>query len=873
MYNKQVTQVVSQLKGDIEAGLTSAEAALRLQQSGANALVSKAGISPIRRFLNQFKDFMIWILMGAAAISFATHEIADGFIILAIVLLNGILGFVQENNAEKSMQALKRMQVPAAQVLRDGVVQQLPSPDIVVGDIVLLNAGDVVPADGRLIETAALRIEESQLTGESLPVDKHAAVIQSDQLPLGDRHNMAYSTSRVAAGRAKMIVTATGMQTEIGKIAGMLDDETDEKTPLQIKLAELGKMLGLIAVLICLSIVVIGYFQKRDLFEMTMLAISLAVAAIPEGLPAIVTIVLAIGVQRMIKAHAIVRKLPAVETLGSASVICSDKTGTLTQNKMTVVELLSDALKPVDQMTQLADHDALLMRTAVYCNDGSVQVDGAEVKQIGDPTETALLALALKFNLTKQSLAGRRVAEVPFDSERKLMTTIIEEDGLTAYVKGAPDQLLARCTKYYCNGQQLSLDATRRAEIGAVIAEKSSRALRVLGYAVKSLAALPAKVDSATIENDLVFVGLTGMIDPPRPEVKAAIDRAHLAGVRTVMITGDYKDTAVAIAQQLGIIKAGQTALSGSELDALSDEQFGAVAPTVTVYARVNPAHKVRIVKMLKQGGAVVAMTGDGVNDAPALKGADIGCAMGITGTDVSKEASDLILTDDNFTTIVAAIKEGRTIYDNIKKSVNFLLSSNIGEIITLLLAIALNLPAPLLAIHILWINLVTDSFPALALGVEQPEADIMLRRPRDPAASILGAGLMRDIVLQGTLIGGLSLTSFWLGLQRDLMTAQTMTFLTLSFSQLVHSYNVRSRRQSLFKIGLFSNRRLNQGVLISFFAMIIVYIVPFLRTVFKLQALSPIELLAAFSLGLVPFGALEIYKLIWRKLQLSEEN
>ncbi len=861
MYNKQVAEVVQKLKSDIEQGLSTSEALSRLQKNGANALTAKAGISPLRRFINQFRDFMIWILIGAALISFFTHEVADGFIILAIVLLNGVLGFVQENNAEKSMQALKNMQVPEAQVLRDGTVQKLPSPDIVVGDIVLLSAGDVVPADGRLVETAALRIEESQLTGESLPVDKHADVIQSEELPLGDRHNMAFSTSRVAAGRAKMLVTATGMQTEIGKIAGMLDSEEDEKTPLQIKLAELGKMLGIAAIVICLLIFVIGYFQGRDSYEMMMVAISLAVAAIPEGLPAIVTIVLAMGVQKMFKAHAIVRKLPAVETLGSASVICSDKTGTLTQNIMTVVELYSDDDKKIDDLKALSAHDELLIKTAVYCNDGTVRIEDGEQKQIGDPTETALIVMGMLYDVTQQSLVGQRVAEVPFDSDRKLMTTIIEENGLTAYVKGAPDQLLARCTSYYNDGQQLPLDDNMRKQMSAAIAEKSARALRVLGYAVRTLKQLPEKVDSASVETDLTFIGLTGMIDPPRPEVKAAVQTAHLAGVKTIMITGDYKDTAVAIANQLGILEPGKSALSGSELDALSDQQFGAVIDTVAVYARVNPEHKMRIVKMLKEKGLIVAMTGDGVNDAPALKAADIGCAMGITGTDVSKEASDLILTDDNFTTIVAAIKQGRTIYDNIKKSINFLLSSNTGEIFTLLLAIIANLPTPLLAIHILWINLVTDSFPALALGVEASEIGIMKRKPRDPEQSILGDGLMVDILLQGVMIGSLSLAAFMIGLRDSEVAARTMTFLTLSFAQLVHSYNVRSRSQSLFKIGIFRNKRLNQGVLVSFLAMAVVYFVPALRAIFKLKLLTTTELAIAFGLGLVPFVVIEVVK------------
>ncbi len=872
MFNKQVTDVAEILKSDIKKGLSTADAADRLRQNGANVLTTKPGISPIERFINQFKDFMIWILIGAALISFFTHEVADGFIILAIVLLNGILGFVQENNAEKSMQALKNMQVPEAQVLRDGAVQKLPSPDIVIGDIVLLNAGDVVPADGRLIETAALRIEESQLTGESLPVDKHADVIQSDALPLGDRHNMAFSTSRVATGRAKLLVTATGMQTEIGKIAGMLDAETDEKTPLQIKLAELGKMLGIAAIVICLLIFAIGALQGRDIYEMMMVAISLAVAAIPEGLPAIVTIVLAMGVQQMFKAHAIVRKLPAVETLGSASVICSDKTGTLTQNKMTVVELYSDDDKKIENITTLSEQDKLLIKTAVYCNDGAVQIeaDGSQ-RQIGDPTETALIILGMQYDITQQTLSGSRVAEVPFDSDRKLMTTIIEESGLTAYVKGAPDQLLARCSHYYLAGARLPLNDDIRKQISTLIAEKSTRALRVLGYAVRALDELPAQINSASIETNLTFIGLTGMIDPPRPEVKAAVQTAHLAGVKTIMITGDYKDTAIAIASQLGILETGKKALSGDELDALSDEQFNDIIDSVSVYARVNPAHKMRIVKMLKQKGLIVAMTGDGVNDAPALKAADIGCAMGITGTDVSKEASDLILTDDNFTTIVAAIKQGRTIYDNIKKSVNFLLSSNMGEIFTLLLAIIANLPTPLLAIHILWINLVTDSFPALALGVEASEVGIMKRKPRDPEQSILGDGLMRDILLQGVMIGALSLIAFAVGLRDNTTAARTMTFLTLSLAQLVHSYNVRSRNQSLFKIGIFSNKRLNQGVLVSFIAMTVVYAVPALRAIFKLQLLTVQELLIAFGLGLVPFFVIEIVKVIKRQHSVGD--
>ncbi len=864
-YNKQVAQVVNELHSDVENGLTGTEASSRLAECGENVLRSKPGISPFKCFIKQFQDFMIFILIAAASISFFTHEVADGAIILTIVVLNAVLGFVQENNAEKSMQALKQMQVPEAQLLRDGAVTRLPSPQIVPGDIVLLNAGDVVPADGRLVEAVALRIEESQLTGESLPVDKHCNVIQSDELSLGDRHNMVYATSRVAAGRAKMLVTATGMTTEIGKIAGMLDAEEDEMTPLKIKLAELGKMLGVAAIIICLLIFGIGYLQGRAVYQMLMVAISLAVAAIPEGLPAIVTIVLAMGVQRMIKSNAIVRKLPAVETLGAASVICSDKTGTLTQNKMTVVELVSDCDKAVKDISELNAHDELLIKTAVYCNDGAIEIAEGKERQIGDPTETALLLLGRRYGVDKTALAGSRVAEVPFDSERKLMTTIVEEGGLTGYVKGAPDQLLKRCTHYYKDGEKLPLDEAKRLAIAEIIKQKSARALRVLGYAIRSFDALPQSVASETVESDLTFIGLTGMIDPPREEVKAAVKDAHQAGVRTVMITGDYKDTAVAIAEQLGILKAGERALAGSELDDLSEQAFSEAVESVSVYARVSPQHKVRIVEALKAKGKIVAMTGDGVNDAPALKRADIGCAMGITGTDVSKEASDIILTDDNFTTIVAAIKEGRTIYDNIKKAVNFLIASNIGEIFTLLWAIILNLPTPLLAIHILWINLVTDSFPALALGVEGAERDIMQRKPRDPEQSILGDGLMRDILLQGALIGGLSLTAFIIGLRDDVAAARTMTFLTLSFAQLVHSYNVRSARQSLFQIGVWSNKRLNQGVLVSALGVTVVYLVPVLRGIFKLKTLTPLEIGIALGLAFVPLLVVEVYKKVKR--------
>lgn len=866
-YNQRTDEVALELKSDLISGLTGNEAQKRMIDMGQNVLQQEKPTPVVVRFLRQFEDFMIWILIGASVISFFTHEIADGFIILTIVLLNGVLGFVQENNAEKSMQALKNMQVPNAQVVRDGQVIQVPSPLLVPGDLVRLNAGDVIPADGRLIEAASLSIEEAQLTGESVPVNKQVEALQNEDLSIGDRKNMAYATSRVTSGRGSMLVTATGMNTEIGKIADLLNQEEEEKTPLQVKLAELGKMLGIGAMIICALIFVIGYLQGRDMFEMLMIAISLAVAAIPEGLPAIVTIVLAMGVNRMISSNAIVRKLPAVETLGSASVICSDKTGTLTQNKMTVTEIYTDEHKKVVGGIELTDIDRLLLKTGVLCNDASVVERDGKDDQIGDPTETALLTLGNSYDLTKKSFEQLiRIAEVPFDSDRKMMSTLHrEKDGVVAYVKGAPDQMLSKCSTIMTPDGKEALTEEARQQITARISEMSARALRVLAFAVKTFDELPEDVNVENVEKDLTFVGLMGMIDPPREEVKSAVATATRAGIRTVMITGDYKDTAVAIATELGILKEGDRSISGTELNALSEDDFLAIVNEVSVYARVSPSHKVRIVKALKAKGQIVAMTGDGVNDAPALKGADIGCAMGITGTDVSKEASDLILTDDNFTTIVSAVKEGRTIYDNIKKSVNFLLASNMGEIFTLLIAISFGLPMPLLAIHILWINLVTDSFPALALGVEHSEPDLMTRKPRNPDVSILGEGLILDILLQGIMIGALSLSAFKIGLKDSVEAARTMTFLTLSMSQLVHSFNVRSRFGSVLKLGIFSNKRLNQGTLLSFFALMAVYLIPQARSVFKLTWLSSLEVIATVGLAITPLIIMETYKFFRR--------
>ena len=854
-----------QLSVDAHVGLDPAVAAQRLIENGPNALMQEAAMPSWKRFIKQFEDVMIWILIAAAAISFFTHEFTDGFIILAILLLNGVLGFVQENNAEKSMQALKQMQIPSAQVLRGGELLRLPSADLVKGDIVQLNSGDVVPADGRLIEAAGLKIEEAQLTGESVPVDKQTQVVEKENPPIGDRNNMAYATSRVSSGRGRMVVTQTGMNTEIGVIAGLLSREEEEKTPLQIRLAEMGKMLGIGAVGICVLIFVIGWFQGRELFELLMISISLAVAAIPEGLPAIVTIVLAMGVKRMIKANAIVRKLPAVETLGAASVICSDKTGTLTQNKMTVTHMVIDERIDIAEIDTLDDRSRMLIETAVYCNDAGLSRTDEGNVVVGDPTETALLVMGEVFGINQGSLkAGNRKGEIPFDSDRKLMSTIHDNKGqYLVSVKGAADQLLERCDHVMTSEGSRAITEADKTRIINDVRELSKEALRVLGYACRRVEQLPGQLTSDAIERDLVFIGLTAMMDPPREEVKDAIATAHAAGIRVIMITGDYKDTAVAIAKELGIMSDGDQALSGSELDVLSDPAFLKKVEHILVYARVSPSHKVRIVKALKQTGKIVAMTGDGVNDAPALKGADIGCAMGIAGTDVAKEASDLILTDDNFSTIVAAVKEGRTIYDNIRKSVTFLLSSNIGEIITLLAAIIVGWEAPLLAIHILWINLITDSFPALALGVEPPEKGVMARKPRQPETPILGDGIAGTIVLQGVMIGVLSLTAFIIGRQTDLATARTMTFITLSLSQLIHSYNVRSRSMSIFELGFFSNPYLNLGVLVSLTCLLTVYGVPVFRVMFKLTWLPWTSFLTCVGLGFMTLVIIEISKRI----------
>ncbi|EOC99596.1 calcium-transporting P-type ATPase, PMR1-type [Caldisalinibacter kiritimatiensis] len=866
-YKKSIDEVVNELNVDLNKGLSNEEVKNRKEKYGANELREGERISPLRRFLNQFKDFMVIILIIAAIVSGALGEISDTIIIFIVVLLNATLGFIQENRAEESLRALKSMSTPQAKVLRNGNIIEVKSPEIVPGDIVILEAGDFIPADGRIIESANLMIEESALTGESVPVSKNTDIPEGDEVPIGDRKNMVFSTGLVTHGRGKFIVTDTGMNTEIGKIAEMLESQEDLKTPLQEKLEGLGKWLGIIALGICAIIFAIGTFQGRPVFDMFMLAVSLAVAAIPEGLPAIVTIVLSLGVQRMIKKNAIIRKLPAVETLGTASVICSDKTGTLTQNKMTVTKVYTyNDLNDINQFDINQFDKNLAVQVGLLCNDSSIQEDDGEKRTIGDPTEIALVVLAYEKGMLKKEQESElpRVEEIPFESDRKLMSTIHKtDDKYRVFTKGAIDVLLDRCNKVLIGEEIKDITEEIKKDIKKANENMAADALRVLGLAFKDISNIPEKVTSDTIENDLVFVGMVGMIDPPREEVKAAVDKCKRAGIKPVMITGDYKVTAMAIAKELGILQKESEAVEGRAIENMSDDELYENVTKYSVYARVSPEHKVRIVKAWQRHGKIVAMTGDGVNDAPALKRANIGCAMGITGTDVSKEASDMILTDDNFATIVAAVEEGRTIYDNIKKSIHFLLSCNIGEIIALLIAILLNLPAPLLPIHILWVNLVTDSFPALALGVDPAEPDIMNRKPRDPKVGIFAGGLGLQIVLEGAIVGLVTLLAFYIGRYVNLETGITMAFVTLSFAQLVHSLNVRSINKSIFKLGLFSNKYQIAGIFTSVLLTIGVVFIPFIREVFKLSLIDGAHWLYAILLSFVPLVVVEIAKLI----------
>ena len=857
-FSSKAEQVLQSLQTDPAQGLSAAEAARRLEQHGANVLREKKKKTNLQRFLDQFKDVMILILIAAAIVSFVIAcvegnpgEFFEPALILLIVILNAVMGMLQESKAEKALDALKSMSAPHARVLRDGTEQIIDAASLVPGDIIRLEAGDFVPADARLLHSAGLKSEESALTGESVPSEKDAQEPVAADAALGDRVNMVFSGCSVTYGTATAVVTATGMQTEMGKIAGLLSGEEETQTPLQKKLASLGKILGFVALGACAIIFVVGLLNGIDVLEIFMTSVSLAVSAIPEGLPAIVTIVLSIGVQRMVKKNAIIRRLPAVETLGSASVICSDKTGTLTQNRMTLQKAYLDGAAGIIDSGDAAART--LVRTAALCCDGAVtfEADGT-VTHIGDPTETAIVFAAHQFGDTKETLGAAfpRLAELPFDSDRKRMSVVVEHDGRKlAIVKGAFDGIAPLCT---------AGDTERARQVND---EMSRKALRVLAVAVREIDALPEVLAPETLEQDLTFLGLVGMIDPPREEARAAVAVCREAGIRPVMITGDHVVTASAIAKNLGILQDGDRAITGAELDAMSETELDAAVEQISVYARVSPENKIRIVKAWQKKNKVVAMTGDGVNDAPALKAADIGCAMGITGTDVAKGAADMTLTDDNFATIVDAVREGRGIYANIRKVVGFLLGTNIGEVITVFAAMLLWHRSPLLSMQLLWINLVTDSLPAIALGMEEVEPGVMRQKPKPKDEGIFAHGLGVRVVLQGLMFGILSLAAFWIGWQStgDLAGGQTLAFMTLALSQVVQAFNMRSDR-SLFKTGFFTNRRLNLACLLSVVLVALVLFTP-VSIAFGLITLSPQLYLIGLGLSLVPFVVMELSK------------
>lgn len=844
-------------------GLTQEQAQRRLAE-GANELTQKKGKSTLQLFVDQFRDFMILVLMAAAAISSLFGEFVDALVILAIVILNAVIGVVQQKKAEQSLAALKKMSAPTANVVRGGLEKSVPARELVPGDVVLLEAGDRIAADMRLIETYNLKIQESALTGESVPVEKEASKQLGSDAPLGDRVNMAFSGSMATYGRGRGVVIATGMDTQVGKIADMLMQEDERQTPLQQKLERLGKTLAIAALLICVLIFVVGVLYGRALLDMLLTAVTLAVAAIPEGLPAIATIVLALSVQRMVKRNAIVRTLPSVETLGSASVICSDKTGTLTQNRMAVKRLYFDG-----ETVDVADAKYMrsmaldrLVEDSALCNDARYQKEGAGSTAVGDPTEIALIDLAEELGMSKQQAELRmpRVSEIPFDSDRKLMTTVHlpENESMRAYVKGGVDILLARCTHILEHGVMRHMEQADRERIKNANEEMAKQALRVLGMAYKDIEDIPDP--KYELEHNLIFVGMTGMMDPPREEAKRAVAVCRNAGIRPVMITGDHLITATAVARTLDILRDGDLAITGPELACMSDEELNEKVAYISVYARIAPEHKVRIVKAWQARGHVVAMTGDGVNDAPALKNADIGCAMGIVGTEVAKEAADLILTDDNFATVVSAVEEGRRIYDNILKTIQFLLSCNIGEILTLFIATMLNLGEPLLPVHILWINLVTDSLPALGLGVDPAEHGIMNRKA-NRSETLFTRGMVWRMCYQGVMVGLLTLASFIIGkAYYSMETARTMAFCMLAFSQFVHVYSVRSSRHSAFGRAIGGNKYLLGAVLISAALMVLVLLPP-LNVVFETVGLNGMQWAIVAGLSVSPLLIVEAFK------------
>ena len=859
-----IEEVQRKLRTNTYDGLSEEEVKKRREKYGENKLDEQKKDSLLKRFIKQFNDFMIIILLIAAVISAivakmeGSGDYIDSIIIIAIVVLNSIMGLIQEAKAEKSLEALQKMSAPVAKVRRNGRIVTVKGTEVVPGDIVILEAGNYVPADCRLINSYNLKIEESSLTGETVPVLKEANILLEENVALGDMVNMAFSTTIVVNGHAEGIVTETGMNTKVGKIAKIIITNEAPETPIQKKLSEVGKTLGIGCLIICGLIFIIGLLKKIEPIEMFMTSVGLAVAAIPEGLPAIVTIMLSIGVTRMAKKNSIIRKLPAVETLGSSSVICSDKTGTLTQNKMQVTKIMDIRGEAMNIASDF------ILELGTMCTDAEIENKENGLEATGEATEVAIANCALKHNKNRNELYAKmkRVGEIPFDSERKMMTTIHNINGKYRIItKGAPDVLLKRCTKYYENGNITTLDNTKMSRIEGYNNKMAEEALRVIAVAYVDLNQLPNKVTPQTIENNLIFVGLIGMIDPPREGVENAVATCRKAGIKTVMITGDHIATAKAIAKKLGILRIGNLAITGAELDRISQKDLERNIMNYSVFARVTPEHKVRIVKAFQSTGAVVAMTGDGVNDAPALKNADIGIAMGKNGTDVAKNASDMILTDDNFVTIVEAVKQGRNIFENIKKAVHFLLATNIGEIVTIFVGLLLGIKSPLLAIQLLWVNLVTDSLPAIALGLEPPEKGIMNQKPRDSKKSIFADGLWSKIFVEGAMLGMLTLLSFSIGNNLyGVEVGRTMAFVSLGLLELIHSFNIKSE-ESIFKVGLFENKYLIGAFVLGALLQVLVVIVPTFADVFKLVPLNNTQWLYTIGISILPVIIIELQK------------
>lgn len=902
-FNKSIEEAEKILETNIQNGLTENDVKTKREKYGLNMLKAKKKASLLQRFIEQFKDFSIIVLIIAAIVSGFVgisqgEGMTDTIIILIVVLANAIIGIAQESKAEKSLEALQKLTDHASKVIRDGKIKVIPAKELVPGDIVVLDTGDYIPADLRVIEAVNLKAQESSLTGESVPVEKTTKTIEKTDVGIGDRTNMLFSSSLVTYGRGKGIVVQTGMNTEVGKIAGMLDNTEKQITPLQEKLNKSGKTLGIAALAICAFIFIIGLIQGKEPINMFMTAVSLAVAAIPEGLVAVSTIVLAIGVQKMVKKNAIVKKLPAVETLGSATVICSDKTGTLTQNKMTVEKIfINGETKELAEYKKNINEDLKkLIFANMLCNDTKISTDG---KLTGDPTETALVDMAFKLDFDP-SVYDRmpRIQEIPFDSDRKLMTTVNEVNGkYIVYTKGGMDELIGICNSYILNGEIKNNIEEYKNMITKNNEQMAKEALRVLACAYKEIDHKPTKEDMENIEKDLIFVGMVGMIDPPREEAKIAVEKCKTAGIKTVMITGDHKITATAIAKKLGILENEDEAITGADLEKMTDEELEKNVRKYSVYARVSPEHKVRIVKAWQKNGEIVAMTGDGVNDSPALKTANIGCAMGVVGTDVAKEAADVILTDDNFATIVSAVEEGRRIYDNILKVIQFLLSSNVGEVIVLFLATLLT---PffakwfgitdvahleiLLPIHILWINLVTDSLPALALAFDPANEGIMKRKPAKPGKGVFTKGMTWRVIYQGVMIGLLTLAAFMIGLattkepinglsldESKIEVGQTMAFITLAMSELVHVFNIRDNKKSIFKTKIFNNSKLIWAILASAALMFVILVIPALRHIFSIPILPTGNILELVLLVFAPIVIVEIFKLL--KINTAKEE